>query len=163
MLVVMIATMARVEAARNQVLAVVDRVRWLAPLLGRLAVGLLFVSTGWGKVHDIAKVTQFFVTLRIPLPGLNAVVVSYTELIGGSLLVIGLFTRLAAIPLLVSMVVAILTAKIGDLHGVFDLVGFDEFTYLVVLAMIAIIGPGAVSLDRVACRKLGWTEGPRHV
>ena len=159
MLVVMIATMARVEAARNQVLAVVDRVRWLAPLLGRLAVGLLFVSTGWGKVHDIAKVTQFFVTLRIPMPGLNAVVVSYTELIGGSLLVIGLFTRLAAIPLLVSMVVAILTAKIGDLHGVFDLVGFDEFTYLVVLVMIAVIGPGAVSLDRVLCRRLGWGDG----
>ena len=156
MLVVMNATMARVEAARNQALAALERMRWLAPLLGRLAVGLLFVSTGWGKVHDIAKVTQFFVTLHIPMPGLNAVVVSYTELIGGSLLVVGLFTRLAALPLLVSMVVAILTAKIGDLHGIFDLVGFDEFTYLIVLAMIAIVGPGAVSLDRVLCRQLGW-------
>jgi putative oxidoreductase len=158
MLAVMNATMARVEAARNQLLAVVERVQWLAPLLGRLAVGLLFVSTGWGKVHDIPKVTHFFDTLGIPAPGLNAVVVSYTELIGGSLLVVGLVTRLAAIPLIVSMIVAILTAKRGDLHGVFDLVGFDEFTYLVVLAMIAIIGPGAVSLDRMVCRKLGWQD-----
>jgi len=161
MLIVMNATMARVEAIRNQLLAALERVAWLAPLLGRFAVGLLFVSTGWGKVHDILKVTHFFEALRIPAPALNAVVVSYTELIGGSLLVVGLFTRLAAIPLIVSMVVAILTAKVGDLHGIFDLVGFDEFTYLVLLAIIALIGPGAVSLDRVLCQRLGWTAaGP---
>jgi putative oxidoreductase len=149
-------TMTRVEGARNRVLQVLEGLRWLAPLLGRLAVGLLFMSTGWGKVHSIPKVTHFFETLGIPAPGLNAVVVAYSELFGGSLIVVGLFTRLATIPLIVSMVVAILTAKLGDLHGLFDLVGFDEFTYLVVLVMIAIIGPGAVSIDRVLCRRLGW-------
>jgi putative oxidoreductase len=159
MLGIMNATMARVEAARNVLLRALERVYWIAPLLGRLGVGLLFVSTGWGKVHDIPKVTMFFTTLGIPAPALNAVVVSYTELIGGSLLVAGLFTRLAAIPLIVSMIVAILTAKLADLHGLFDLVGFDEFTYLVVLVMIAVIGPGAVSLDRVLCRRLGWGDG----
>ena len=41
------------------------------------------------------------------------------------------------------MIVAILTAKRPDIHGLFDLVGFDEFTYLFVLVMIAILGPGA--------------------
>jgi putative oxidoreductase len=158
MLATMAATMTRVEAVRNRALAILDRVRWLAPLLGRLAVGLLFMSTGWGKAHDIPKVTHFFETLGIPAPGLNAVVVAFSELIGGSLLVVGLFTRLATVPLIVSMIVAILTAKLGDLHGLFDLVGFDEFTYLVVLVMIAIIGPGAVSLDHLLCKKLGWRE-----
>jgi len=93
-------------------------------------------------VHSIPKVTAFFQSLGIPAPGLNAVVVGYTELIGGALLVVGLGTRLATLPLIVSMIVAILTAKLGDLHNVFDLVGFDEFTYLVVLVMILIIGPG---------------------
>ena len=150
--------MTRVEAVRNRALAIIDRVRWLAPLLGRLAVGLLFMSTGWGKAHDIPKVTHFFETLGIPAPGVNAVVVASSELIGGSLLVVGLLTRLATVPLIVSMIVAILTAKLGDLHGLFDLVGFDEFTYLVVLVMIAIIGPGAVSLDHLLCKKLGWRE-----
>jgi putative oxidoreductase len=132
-------------------------VKWLAPLLGRVAVGLLFMSTGWGKVHDIAKVAGFFRTLGIPAPGFNAVLVGYSELICGTLLVVGLLTRLATIPLVVSMVVAIATAKRSELHGLFDLVGFDEFTYLVVLVMIAIIGPGAVSLDHLLARKLGWT------
>lgn len=159
MIVAMSATTKRIQAIRERLLAALARLRWLAPLLGRLAVGLLFMSTGWGKAQDIPKVTHFFETLHIPAPGLNAVVVAYSELIGGSLLVLGLCTRLATIPLMVSMIVAILTAKRGDLHGIFDLVGFDEFTYLVVLAMIAIIGPGAISLDRLLCKRFGWPTG----
>jgi putative oxidoreductase len=143
------------QRVRATAIGAIDRVNWVAPLLGRLAVGLLFVSTGWGKVHDIPKVTAFFEHLGIPAPGFNAVLVGYSELICGSLLVVGLLTRLATIPLIVSMIVAILTAKREDLHGLFDLVGFDEFTYLVVLIMIAIIGPGAVALDRFVLAAVG--------
>jgi len=123
-------------------------------LIGRLAVGLLFVSTGWGKIHDIPKVTRFFEQLGIPAPGFQAVLVAYSELVCGSLLVLGLFARLATIPLIISMTVAILTAKRSELHGIFDLVGFDEFTYACVLAMIAIIGPGRASFDRLLVRRL---------
>lgn len=144
---------------RLRALSLLDRAYWLAPLLGRLSVGLLFMSTGWGKVHSLDKVTKFFVTLGIPMPGLNAVVVAYSELICGALLVVGLFTRLATIPLIVSMVVAILTAKLGDIHGVFDLVGADEFTYLCVLMMLALIGPGRLSLDRLLVKS--WPSGDR--
>jgi putative oxidoreductase len=143
------------QRVRATAIGAIDRVSWLAPLLGRLAVGLLFVSTGWGKVHDIPKVTGYFEHLGIPAPGFNAVLVGYSELICGSLLVVGLLTRLATIPLIVSMIVAILTAKRDDLHGLFDLVGFEEFTYLVVLIMIAIIGPGAVALDRFVLAAVG--------
>jgi putative oxidoreductase len=145
-----------VATIRSRALEVIGRLDWLAPLIGRLAVGLLFISTGWGKVNDIPKVTHFFETLGIPAPGFQAVLVAYSELVCGSLLVVGLFARLATVPLIVSMIVAILTAKRSDLHGLFDLVGFDEFTYLCVLAMIAIIGPGAASLDRLVVQRLGW-------
>ncbi len=141
-------------ALRERAVGLLERLHWLAALLGRFAVGLLFMSTGWGKVHSIPMVTAFFEKLHIPAPGLNAVVVGYSELIGGTLLVLGLATRLAALPLIVSMIVAILTAKLGDLHNLFDLVGFDEFTYLVVLVMIVIIGPGALSLDHVLLNRL---------
>jgi putative oxidoreductase len=141
---------------RTLALGQVERGRWLAPLVGRLAVGLLFLSTGWGKVHSLDKVTSFFVKLGIPAPGLNAVVVGYSELICGALLVIGLCTRLATLPLIVSMVVAILTAKLSDIHGLFDLVAADEFTYLCVLVMLAIIGPGELSLDHILVRR--WLE-----
>jgi len=131
-----------------------ERVSFLAPLLGRLAVGLLFLSTGWGKVHSLDKVTAFFVKLQIPAPALNAVVVGYSELICGALLVIGLCTRLATLPLIVSMIVAIGTAKLSDIHGLFDLVAADEFTYLCVLVMLLIIGPGRLSLDAILVRRL---------
>ncbi|HEV3191926.1 MAG TPA: DoxX family protein [Polyangiaceae bacterium] len=143
-----------VYKVRALLVGLVGRVQWLPPLLGRLAVGLLFLSTGWGKVHDIPKVTAYFTTLGIPAPGFHAVLVGYSELICGALLIVGLLTRLATIPLIVSMIVAILTARLSDLHNVFDLVGFEEFTYLVLLVMIAILGPGPASLDHVVVRSL---------
>jgi putative oxidoreductase len=151
-----------VESLRGRAIGVISRVQWLAPLLARLAVGLVFMSTGWGKVHSLSKVTSFFQELGIPAPGFNAVLVGYSELICGTLLVLGVLTRLATVPLIVSMVVAILTAKRADIHNLFDLVGFDEFTYLAVLVIIAIIGPGAISLDAGLTRKLGWSRAEQH-
>ncbi len=145
-----------IEKARTQALKALGRVPWLAPLLGRLAVGLLFMVDGWRKAHNLPAVTQFFAELGIPAPGLNATVVAYSQLICGAMLVVGLLTRLATLPLIVSMGVAILTAKLKEIHGIWDLVFFDEFTYLVVLVMIALIGPGAVSADHWLVQKLGW-------
>jgi putative oxidoreductase len=146
------------DVLRNRAVAILDKLGWLASLLGRLSVGLLFMSTGWGKVHSLDKVTHFFESLHIPAPGFNAVLVGFSELVCGALLVLGLATRLAAVPLIMSMIVAILTAKLPDLHNVFDLVGFDEFTYLCVLVMIAIIGPGSVAIDHVLARRFGWAK-----
>jgi putative oxidoreductase len=137
-------------ALRSRALTKFDALRAWALLLGRLSVGLVFLSTGWGKVHSIPKVTEFFSSLHIPAPGFNAVLVGYSEL----LLVLGLMTRLATIPLIVSMVVAIVTAKRDALHGLFDLVGFDEFTYACVLVMIALLGPGTFSIDALLVRRL---------
>jgi putative oxidoreductase len=147
-------TLTKVRQLRQTVLAKLEGASWLALLLGRLGVGLVFVSTGWGKIHNIPKVTMFFESLHIPAPGLNAVFVGYTELICGAALVVGLASRLAAIPLAFSMVVAIATAKAGDLHGIFDLFGFDEFTYIVLLVMITILGPGKASIDEQIAQKL---------
>jgi putative oxidoreductase len=152
--------MGRVEALRERALEFLAKLHPLAPLLGRLGVGLVFMSTGWGKVHHIDKVTSFFTSLGIPAPHFHAILVGYSELLCGTALVVGLLARLATVPLIVSMIVAILTAKRPELHDVFDLVGFDEFTYLVVLVMIAILGPGSVSLDAVVVRRLGWRSAP---
>jgi putative oxidoreductase len=150
--------MTLVDTLRTRAMDILGRLDWLAPLVGRLSVGLLFMSTGWGKVHSLDKVTHFFESLHIPAPGFNAVLVGYSELVCGTLLVVGLATRLATVPLIVSMIVAILTAKLPDLHNLFDLVRFDEFTYLCVLVMIAIIGPGKVAIDHPLARRLGWTR-----
>ena len=141
--------MPSLEVIRESVVSKVESLRPVALLLARPAIGLVFLSTGWGKVHNIPQVTEFFVSLHIPMPGLNAVVVAWSELLCGAGLIVGLLTRLATIPLIVSMIVAILTAKLDKLHGLFDLVGFDEFTYLIVLVVIAILGPGLLSIDHL--------------
>lgn len=148
----------KVKTYRKIALKLLEKQKSLALLLGRLGVGLLFLSTGWGKVHSIDKVTQFFIELHIPAPGFHAVLVGYSELLCGAALIIGVLTRLATIPLIVSMIVAILTARLKDLHGLFDLIGFEEFTYLVILVMIAILGPGNWAVDRILAKKLGDPE-----
>lgn len=142
-----------VLVGRDKAVAALAKLKGVALLLGRLAVGLVFLSTGWGKVHNIEKVTEFFTSLHIPAPGLNAVVVGWSELLCGAALVIGLLTRLATIPLIVSMIVAILTAKRPDIHGFFDLIGFEETTYLLVLVMVAVLGPGSLSVDHLLAKK----------
>lgn len=139
---------------RSRALAVAGRLDWLALFAGRLAVGLLFASTGWGKVHNIPKVTEFFQSLGIPAPGFHAVLVGYSELVCGTLLVVGLLSRFATVPLIVSMIVALITAKGDEIHGLIDLVGQEEFTYLVVLFMIAVLGPGRAAADALLARKL---------
>ena len=148
------------KALRARALGSLEGARPAALLLGRLAVGLLFMSTGWGKVHDIPKVTHFFQTLGIPAPGFHAVLVGYSELLCGTALVVGLLSRLATIPLIVSMIVALITAKHSDIHGIFDLVGQDEFTYLVVLVMIAVLGPSRLSLDHLLARRIDEAQDP---
>ena len=134
-------------SARRRAELLLERLDWLGPLLARVTLGVLFMSTGWGKVHNLAEVAAFFAELHIPAPALQAAFVSYVELIGGALLLLGLFSRLASLPLIGSMAVAILTAKAAEVHGLADLFGLVEWTYLALLAWVALAGPGRASVD----------------
>jgi putative oxidoreductase len=146
----------------DRALALAKKTDSVVLLIARLTVGVLFVSTGWGKVNNLAKVTEYFGELGIPMPGFNATLASFTELIGGSLLVIGLASRLASIPLVVTMVVAILTAKRSELHSLPDLFGFVEWTYLAILLVIFALGPGKIALDTLVERRLRAAELRQH-
>jgi len=88
-----------------------DKLVFLGPTLARLTIGLVFIGTGWGKLHSLDDVTQFFASLHIPAPGFNARLAASTEFFGGILILIGLGTRLAALPVAFTMVIAILTAS----------------------------------------------------
>jgi putative oxidoreductase len=127
---------------------------WLPPLLARIAVGWVFVEAGWGKLHHLDKVAAFFADLGLPAPGFQAHLVAGTEFAGGLLLLAGLLTRIASVPLSVIMVVAIATAKREELHGFSDLIGFSEFLYLLLLFWLIVTGPGMIALDALVARKL---------
>jgi putative oxidoreductase len=68
------------------------------------------METGWGKLTDIGKVIGFFTDLGIPAPAFNAYFVSTLEFGGGVLLTLGLGSRLIAVPLVIDMLVAYITA-----------------------------------------------------
>ena len=68
-------------------------------LLIRAYWGWQFAQAGWGKLHNIPHVVEFFTNLGIPAPGFNAVLVSSFELVGGILLALGLLSRITALAL----------------------------------------------------------------
>jgi putative oxidoreductase len=155
--------MSWISRAQSRFLPAADRLSFLGPTLARLTLGIVFVGTGWGKLHGLEKVTEFFTELGIPAPGFNAVLASSAELLCGALLLVGLLSRLAAIPLIVVMTVAILAAKIDNLHGVVDLLGFEEWTYIVLLLWIAVAGPGPLSLDRIVSSRTAKLSRPDNL
>ena len=137
------------------------RLRWLAPLLMRLFLGYFFLETGWGKIHNLDAFTQRFIGWGIPHPAFNAALSAYTELIGGALTIVGLFTRAISIPMIINMAVAVLTVKIKQVSGLNDFVELDEPLYALGFFWLMMAGPGAVSLDYFVERFLklpGWAE-----
>jgi putative oxidoreductase len=124
----------------------------------RLVWGWQLFSTGLGKLQNHERVTEFFTSLGIPAPGLNAWFVSGLETVGGLLLVLGLFSRLIALPLVGNMLVAYVTADRPALLGVFhdldSFLGAAPFWFLFVAVVVLTLGPGAISLDRFLTRVL---------
>ena len=74
---------------------------------------------------------------------------------GGILLLVGLLTRFAAVPLMIVMVVAIVSAKLGDVDGLETFLGFEEVSYFVMFAWLAVAGPGPVSIDHFILKASG--------
>jgi putative oxidoreductase len=77
-----------------------------------------------------------------------------SELGCGAFLLVGLLSRLAAVPLVFSMTIAIITAKRADLSGVTDLFAVDEFIYIVMAIVVIVLGAGLVSVDGLMARRM---------
>jgi putative oxidoreductase len=134
--------------------ALCERLAFAPPLLSRLVIGVVFVHSGWGKLHNLEQVTRFFASLGVPFPELQAPFVATTELVCGALVLAGFATRFAAVPLMGTMVVALATALAPKITGVNALFGLAEFLYLALLLQLAVGGAGAVSLDRFVARAI---------
>ncbi|MFZ3201112.1 MAG: DoxX family protein [Candidatus Acidiferrales bacterium] len=125
-------------------------------LFVRLYWGWEFMEDGWGKLHNLARVTEYFTSLGLPAPGQTALFVSIIELVGGALLVIGLFSRLTALVLTVNMVVAFVAGDRDALLSIFS--DPDKFSnaapymFLFASLVILIFGPGKISLDALLGR-----------
>lgn len=122
---------------------------WAGPLIARITVGYVFMLTGWGKLQNLDRVTEYFGSLGIPAPHILTPFVSGLECFGGLFLILGVLTRISAGGLAVTMIVAIITAKWTEVDSLHTLLGFEETLFLAIFTWLAICGAGKASIDYV--------------
>ena len=133
---------------------------WLQPVL-LLVVrgwwGWSFFLTGKGKLLNLDKTASFFADLGLPLPKLNAIMAGSTECFGGLLLLLGLCSRLASVPLIFTMLVAYATADKEALQSILSdtdkFTGATPFLFLFACLIVLAFGPGKLSLDALLFKK----------
>jgi putative oxidoreductase len=150
-------------------LSPLSRLAELAPLAVRLIVGIVMAAHGWHKLlGGPANFGEFLAQLGVPLPGLMAYVVTFVELVGGLLLVVGLLSRLSALLLTATLVVATLLVKVNvGLIVPHDQPGVGAELDLALIAgflVILLAGPGRLSLDQALGidQEAGWTKRQRR-
>jgi putative oxidoreductase len=130
-------------------------------LFVRLYWGLQLAQNGWGKLHNLARVTEFFSSLGLPAPGPTAAFVATVEFLGGLLLFIGLFSRFIGLVLTIDMAMAYIMADREALFSIFSDPGkfyvADPYTFLFAALLILIFGPGKIALDTYLLR---WFPNP---
>lgn len=142
---------ARVRLWHDQFFALVSYLQSPFLLFVRLYWGWQLAQSGWGKLHNLSNVTDFFTSLNLPFPAQAAVAVSLLELFGGIFLALGLLSRTTALILTVNMFMAYVTADREALFSIFSdpdkFSAAAPFTFLVASVIVLLFGPGKIALD----------------
>ena len=131
-----------------------------ALLLGRIAIGGCFVVHGLGKLGLVGKGSMegfvaFLKSMGVPFAPVQARIAMLSELGGGTLLALGLFTRPACLLLIATMIVA---GRVGH-KGAGYLITNDPpgaeypINLAVVCGLFLLLGPGLFSFDQVLFRQ----------
>ncbi len=120
-------------------------------LLVRLYWGWQLAQSGWGKLHHLSGVAEYFGTLGLPMPAQMAVFIACVEFFGGIFLALGLGSRITGLVLTVNMIMAYV---IGDHEALFSFISDPDkfvaaapFVFLVVSLIVLIFGAGKFSVD----------------
>jgi len=153
----------RAKNLHDKFFNLVSYVQTLFLLFVRLYWGWQLVESGWGKLHNLDKVTEFFTSLGLPMPGSMAVFISSLEFFGGILLALGLFSRVISLMLTVNLITAYITADREALFSVFSdpdkFMAAAPFTFLFASLLVLIFGPGKIAVDRLLGR---WFPAPEE-
>ena len=116
-------------------------------LLGRVLLSVMFILAGWGKLTAIGATAGWFGSIGLPVPTATAIFVGLVELVGGLALLVGFQTRLAAVALAVFTVAATLIAHFDFSDQMQTLFFQKNFAIVGGFLILAVFGPGALSID----------------
>ena len=133
-------------------------------LFVRLYWGIQLMQSGWGKLHHLDKVTDFFTSLSLPMPHQMAIFISCVEFFGGLFLALGLLSRVTSLVLTINMIMAYVTADKEAFSSLFSdpdkFAAAAPYVFLVAALIILFAGPGIFSLDALA-NKAFWKTTPQ--
>ena len=137
----------------NNYVSTVQKLDSLALFFLRVILAYGFYEPAMTKVKNVSGIAEWFAGMNYPLPYLNAYLATATEVLGVVLLVLGLGTRIIAIPLIIVMLVAIFTVHIGNGFSAGDN-GFEiPVYYLLMLFTLIAFGSGKYSIDQLIKKK----------
>ena len=141
----------RIQHLYQTVVSLLNRLQSPLLLVIRLYFGWQLAMSGWGKLHSIDQVTNFFTSLNLPMPHQTAIFVALVEFLGGILFALGLFSRIISLVLFINMTVAYWTADreaFGQLFSDPDkFVAAAPYVFWFASLLILIFGPGTLALD----------------
>ncbi|MDQ3516380.1 MAG: DoxX family protein [Gemmatimonadota bacterium] len=131
---------------------------WIAVLIARLSVGVLFAISGGGKLFVAEKRKEMQETLKkagVPAPETMAVVLAFIEFFFGLLLALGFLTPISCVMLIGVMIGALVTTVLPGIEAKTPIAWLGEFLYLpetlylVILFWLLLSGAGALSVDHI--------------
>lgn len=141
----------RIQPLHDQFFRIVGYLQSPFLLFVRVYWGWQLSQSGWGKLHNLSNVTDFFTSLNLPFPAETAVAISSLELFGGIFLALGLLSRTTALVLTANMFMAYVTADREALFSIFSdpdkFSAAAPFTFLVASVLVLLFGPGRIALD----------------
>jgi putative oxidoreductase len=120
----------------------------LAGLVGRLVLGAIFIAHGWPKIKDVRKTQEWVKGTGFPRGETFALLFTLLEFFGGIALILGFLTQAVAFLIFLEMVATTIFSK-QKLNKKFIL-GYElDVGYGTLALVLALLGPGAWSLDRL--------------
>lgn len=122
-----------------------------ALLLLRVAVGILMMTHGWGKLSNFSAISESFPDPIGVGSQMSSMLAVAAEFFGSILLIFGFLTRLVVIPLAFTMAIAFFVIHAADPLQVKELALF----YLIIYVFLFMSGPGEYSLDNFLSKYIG--------
>ena len=141
----------KVRQWHDQFFRLVSYLRSPFLLLLRLYWGWQLAQSGWGKLHHLSNVGEYFASLNLPMPAQMAVFIACVEFFGGIFLALGLASRVTGLVLTVNLTMAYVLGDREALLSVFSdpdkFVAAAPFAFLLVALIVLIFGAGKISAD----------------